>query len=98
MLWLLLVSKWKWDEIVVDFVVGLPRAPLGEDAIWVVVDRLTKTAHFILMKVKDYIDQLARFYVQYILRLQGVPTTIVLDHDPRFTSKFAAGDGDTIEV
>lgn len=50
------MPKWKWDEIVIDFVVGLPRAPLGEDVIWVVVDRLTKSAHFIVLKVKDYMD------------------------------------------
>jgi hypothetical protein len=56
----LLIPKWKWDEIVMDFILGLPKAPTGEDSIWVVVDRLTKSAHFIPIKVKDLMDKLAR--------------------------------------
>jgi hypothetical protein len=59
----------KWDEIPMDFVTGLPRVPSSEDAIWVVVDRLTKLAHFILMKVKASMDRLARLYVQNIMQL-----------------------------
>jgi hypothetical protein len=43
----LLILKWKWDEIVMNFILGLPKAPTGEDSIWVVIDRLTKSAHFI---------------------------------------------------
>jgi hypothetical protein len=54
----------------------------------VVVDRLTKSAHFISMNVKDPIDKLARLYVQNIVRLHGVPSTIVSDRDSRFTSRF----------
>ena len=56
----LLIQKWKWDEIVVNFSLWLPKAPIGEDSIWVVVDHLTKSAHFIPMKVKDPMDKLAR--------------------------------------
>jgi hypothetical protein len=84
----LLIPKWKWDEIAMDFIVGLPRTPTGEDAIWVVVDRLTKSAHFIPMKVKDPMDKLARLYVQNIVRLHGVPSAIVSDRDSHFTSRF----------
>jgi hypothetical protein len=84
----LLIPEWKWDEITMDFMTGLPRAPSGEDAIWVVVDRLTKSAHFIPMKVKDSMDRLARLYVQNIVRLHGVPSVIVSDRDSRFTSRF----------
>jgi hypothetical protein len=63
----LLVLKWKWDKIAMDFILGLPKAPTGEDSIWVVIDRLTKSAHFIPMKVKDPMDKLARLYVQNIV-------------------------------
>jgi hypothetical protein len=59
----LLIPKWKWDEIAMDFILGLPKTPTGEDSIWVVVDRLTKSAHFIPIKVKDPMDKLARLYV-----------------------------------
>jgi hypothetical protein len=64
-----LIPKWKWDEIAMDFTLGLPKAPNGEDSIWVIVNRLTKRAHFIPIKVKDPMDKLARLYVQNIVRL-----------------------------
>jgi hypothetical protein len=63
----LLILKWKCDEITIYFILGLPKTPTGEDSIWVVVDRLTKSAHFILMKVKDLIDKLARLCLEYSL-------------------------------
>jgi hypothetical protein len=56
----LLIPNWKWDEITMDFILGLPKAPTRENSIWVVVDRLTKNAHFISMKVKDPMNKLAR--------------------------------------
>ena len=59
----LLIPKWKWDEIAIDFILGLPKTPIGEDSIWVVVDCLTKSAHFIPIKIKDPMDKLARLYV-----------------------------------
>jgi hypothetical protein len=59
----LLIPKWKWDEIAMDFILGLPKTPTGEDSIWVVIDHLTKSAHFIPIKVKDPMDKLARLYV-----------------------------------
>jgi hypothetical protein len=84
----LLIPKWKWDEIAMDFILGLPKAPTGEDSIWVVVDRLTKSAHFIPIKVKDPMDKLARLYVQNIVCLHGVPSVIISDRDSHFTSRF----------
>jgi hypothetical protein len=63
----LLISKWKWDEITMDFILRLPKAPTGEDSIWVVIDHLTKSAHFIPMKVKDLMDKLVKLYVQNIV-------------------------------
>jgi hypothetical protein len=59
----LLIPKWKWNEIAMDFILGLPKAPTGEDSIWVVVNLLAKSAHFISIKVKDLMDKLARLYV-----------------------------------
>jgi hypothetical protein len=84
----LLIPKWKWDEIAMDFILGLPKTPTSEDSIWVVVDRLTKSAHFISIKVKDPMDKLARLYVQIVVCLHGVPLVIISDRDSRFTSRF----------
>jgi hypothetical protein len=84
----LLISKWKWDEIAMDFILGLPKTPTGEDSIWVVVDRLTKSTHFIPIRVKDPIDKLTTLYVQNIVRLHGVPSAIISDKDSCFTSRF----------
>jgi hypothetical protein len=84
----LLVPKWKWDEIAMDFILRLPKTPTREDSIWVVVDRLTKSAHFIPIKVKDPMDKLARLYVQNVVRLHGVPSAIISDRDSHFTSRF----------
>jgi hypothetical protein len=84
----LLIPKWKWVEIAMNFILGLPKAPTGEDSIWVVVERLMKSTHFIPMKVKDPMDKLAKLYVQNIMRLHGVPSAIVLDRDSRLTSRF----------
>ncbi|MBN2228639.1 MAG: DDE-type integrase/transposase/recombinase, partial [Candidatus Thorarchaeota archaeon] len=82
------IPEWKWDQITMDFVVGLPRTAKGHDAIWVVVDRLTKSAHFMSIKTTFSLEQLASLYVQEIVRLHGVPKSIVSDRDARFTSKF----------
>jgi hypothetical protein len=71
-----------------NFILGLPKAPIGENSIWVVVDHLTKSAYFIPMKVMDPMDKLARLYVQNIVCLHGVPSAIILDRDSRFTSRF----------
>jgi hypothetical protein len=84
----LLIPTWKWDEIAMDFILGLPKTPTREDSIWIVVDRLTKSAHFIPIKVKDPMNKLARLYVQNIIRLHGVPSAIILDRDSYFTSRF----------
>ena len=70
-----------------DFVVGLPRTQRGSAALWVVVARLTKSAHFIPIRVRDPVDHLADLYIRDIVRLHGVPVTIVSDRDPRFTAR-----------
>ena len=71
-----------------DFVVGLPRCWSGHDTIWVIVDRLTKSTHFLPIRNSDSLDKLAQLYVRDIIRLHGTPVSIVLDRDPRFTSRF----------
>ena len=71
-----------------DFVTGLPRTQKGHDAIWVIVNHLTKSAHFLAMNVKDSLLKLARIYIEKIVRLHRVPTSIVSDRDPRFVLRF----------
>ena len=71
-----------------DFVSGLPKTLQNHDSIWVIVDRLTKAAHFILVNMTYTMDKLAELYVQNIVRLDGVPRSIVFDRNSRFTSKF----------
>ena len=82
------IPQWKWEKITMDFVVGLPRCQSGYDAIWVIVDRLTKSAHFLPMKNSDLIEKLAELYVKEIVRLHGTPISIVSYRDPQFTSRF----------
>nr|CAN79605.1 hypothetical protein VITISV_011118 [Vitis vinifera] len=67
---------------------GLPRTLEGNNAIWVIDDRLTKSAHFLPMKVNFSMDRLAYLYIKEIVRMHGVPVSIVSDRDPRFTSRF----------
>ena len=84
----LTLPEWKWEDIAMDFVVGLPRTTGMYDSVWVVVDRFTKSAHFLPVKVTYSVDQYADLYVKEIVRLHGVPKSIVSDRDPKFTSKF----------
>ena len=69
-----------------DFVVGLPRTKKGYDAVWVIVDRLTKSAHFLPVVTTYKVKDLAQLYIREIVRLHGVPISIVSDRDPKFTS------------
>jgi hypothetical protein len=82
------ILEWKWEHITMNFVVGLPRSPRDRDAIWVVVDRLTKSAHFIPMKTTDSASELVPLYMKEVIRLHGVPKSIVLDRNSKFVSKF----------
>ena len=71
-----------------DFVTRLPLTPSKKDSVWVIVDRLTKSAHFLPVRVNYSMDKLARVYIAEIVRLHGVPLSIISDRDPRFTSRF----------
>ncbi|WRX11508.1 Reverse transcriptase domain - like 10 [Theobroma cacao] len=82
------VLEWKWEHVTMDFVLGLPLTQRGKDAIWVIVDQLTKSAHFLAVHSTYSIEKLAQLYIDEIVRLHGVPLSIVSDRDPRFTSRF----------
>jgi hypothetical protein len=81
------VSKWKWEEIVMDFIMGLPRTQLGYDSIWVIVDRLTKVAHFIPVKTTYSRPQQTELYMLRIVYLHGVSKKIMSDRGTQLTSK-----------
>ena len=70
------VPEWKCDSISMDFVTSLPNTPKGNDDIWVVVDRLTKSAHFIPINITFPVAQLAEIYIRDIVKLHGVPSSI----------------------
>ena len=82
------VPVWKWEEISMDFNVGLPRTRDGYDSIWVIVDRLTKIAHFIPMRTTYTSAKLAELYMSRIVCLHGVLKKIVSDRGTQFTSRF----------
>ncbi|WRX27653.1 Reverse transcriptase domain - like 10 [Theobroma cacao] len=82
------ILEWKWEHVTMDFVLGLPRTQREKDAIWVIVDRLTKFAHFLAVHSRYSIEKLAQLYVDEIVRVHGVPVSIVSDQDPQFTSRF----------
>ncbi|GJX40337.1 putative reverse transcriptase domain-containing protein [Tanacetum coccineum] len=82
------IPEWKWEHITMDFVMGLPRTSSGYDSIWVIVDRLTKSAHFVPMKKIDGMEKLTRLYLKEIVCRHGVPLSIISDRDSRFASGF----------
>ncbi|KAL0551449.1 hypothetical protein IC582_010537 [Cucumis melo] len=85
------IPEWKWENVSMDFITGLPRTLRGFTVIWVVVDRLTKSAHFVPGKSTYTASKWAQLYMSEIVRLHGVPVSIVSDRDARFTSKFWKG-------
>ena len=82
------IPQWKWDNITMDFISGFPLTQRKHDTVWVIVDRLTKSAHFLPVRLDYSMDRLAELYVEKIVRMHGVPLSIVSDRDPRFTSRF----------
>ncbi|GJT10862.1 putative nucleotidyltransferase, ribonuclease H [Tanacetum coccineum] len=85
------IPTWKWEQISMDFLTRLPRTFKKNDAIWVVVDRLTKSAHFLPIQQGYSSSKLAEIFPQEIIRLHGTPASIVSDRNPRFTSRFWKG-------
>ncbi|GKE92306.1 putative reverse transcriptase domain-containing protein, partial [Tanacetum coccineum] len=82
------IPQWKWDNITMDFITKLPRTSSGYDTIWVIVHRLTKSAHFLPMRENDSMDKLTRLYLKEVVTRHGIPVSIICDHDGRFTSNF----------
>ncbi|GJW23931.1 putative reverse transcriptase domain-containing protein [Tanacetum coccineum] len=94
------IPQWKWENITMDFVTKLPRTQSGNDTIWVIVDRLTKSAHFLPMRETDPMDKLAKLYLKEVVTRHGIPVSIICDRDPRFTSNsgghFQKADGSSV--
>jgi hypothetical protein len=82
------IPEWKWEEISMDFVVGLSKTQSSYDSIWVIIDHLSKVAHFILVKTTYKGSKLVELYIARIVCLHGVPKKIVSDRGTQFTSKF----------
>ncbi|GJR00329.1 putative reverse transcriptase domain-containing protein [Tanacetum coccineum] len=82
------IPMWKWERITMDFVTKLPKTSNGHDTIWVIVDRLTKSAHFIPTREIDSMETLTRLYIKEIVSQHGVPISIISDRDSHFTSRF----------
>ncbi|GJW40790.1 putative reverse transcriptase domain-containing protein [Tanacetum coccineum] len=82
------IPMWKWERITMDFVTKLPKTSNGHDTIWVIVDRLTKSAHFILTRETNSMETLTRLYIKEIVSQHGVPISIISDRDNHFTSRF----------
>nr|GFB43677.1 reverse transcriptase domain-containing protein [Tanacetum cinerariifolium] len=80
--------EWKWDNITMDFITKLPKSSQGFDTIWVIMDRLIKSAHFLPIRENDPLDKLARLYLNRIVARHGIPVLIIYDRDWRFTSNF----------
>nr|GEX06793.1 putative reverse transcriptase domain-containing protein [Tanacetum cinerariifolium] len=82
------IPEWKWEKIAMDFIIKLQGSSSGHDAIWVIVDRLTKTTHFLAIREDYSMEKLARLYIDEIVARHGVPVLIIYDRDGRFTSRF----------
>ena len=82
------IPQWKWERITMDFITKLPRTSNNHDMIWVIVDRLTKSAHFIPIKETDKMERLTQIYLKEVVSRHGVPISIISDRDGRFTSDF----------
>ncbi|GKA20595.1 putative reverse transcriptase domain-containing protein [Tanacetum coccineum] len=82
------IPQWKWENITMDFVTKLPKTETGQDTIWVIVDRLTKYAHFLPIREDETLEKLTRQYLKEVISRHGVPVSIISDHDGKFTSHF----------
>ncbi|GJU85879.1 putative reverse transcriptase domain-containing protein [Tanacetum coccineum] len=82
------IPEWKWDKIIMDFITKLPKMANGYDTIWVIVDRLTKSAHFLPVRENDPMEKLMKIYMKEVVTRHGVPVSIISDRNGRFTSLF----------
>jgi hypothetical protein len=82
------IPEWKWENICMDFIVGLPRTSRGYNSIWVIVDRLTKSAHFIPVATTYRVGQYAELYISHVVRYHDIPKTIISDRRSIFVAHF----------
>nr|GFD43910.1 putative reverse transcriptase domain-containing protein [Tanacetum cinerariifolium] len=82
------IPEWKWEKITMDFINKLPRTHSGHDSIWVIVVRLTKSAHFLAVRENYKTEKMARLYINEIIAKHGVHVSIISDRDSYFTSRF----------
>ncbi|GKE33760.1 putative reverse transcriptase domain-containing protein [Tanacetum coccineum] len=82
------IPEWKWDKITMNFITKLPKTKSGHDTIWVIIDRLTKSAYFLAIREDYSTERLARLYIDEIVSRHGVPVSIISDRDGSFTSRF----------
>lgn len=84
----LMILERKWERLCIDFDVGLPKTKMGYNASWVIVDRLSKSTHFLPVKTTYNVKRYTELYVVEIVRFHGIPLSIISDRDPKFTSSF----------
>nr|GEW24841.1 putative reverse transcriptase domain-containing protein [Tanacetum cinerariifolium] len=82
------IPEWKWENIIMDFINKLPRTRSGHDLIWVIVDRLNKSVHFLVIREDYKTEKLTRLYINKIIARHGVPVSIIPVRDSYFTSRF----------
>jgi hypothetical protein len=82
------IPEWKWENIYMDFIVGLRHTSWGYNSIWVIIDRLTKSAHFIPVATKYRVRQYAEIYISHIVRYHSIPKTIISDRGSIFVARF----------
>ncbi|WMV09424.1 hypothetical protein MTR67_002809 [Solanum verrucosum] len=82
------IPTWKWEVIHMDFIIGLPHIRRQHDSIWVIVDRVNKFAWFLVVKTTNSVEDYAKLYINEIVRLHGIPLSIISDKGPQFTSYF----------
>ncbi|GKC45401.1 putative reverse transcriptase domain-containing protein [Tanacetum coccineum] len=82
------IPQWKWDNITMDFITKLLRTSSGYNTIWVIVDRLTKSTHFLPMRENNSMEKLARLCLKEVVTRHRIPVSIICDRDGRFTSNF----------
>jgi hypothetical protein len=82
------IPEWKWDDICMDFIMGLPMTAAKFDSTWVIVDQLSKSAHFIPVNTNFKVQRYAEIYIAHVLCLHGVPKTIISNRGSQFVARF----------
>jgi hypothetical protein len=85
------IPEWKWEVVIMDFITGLPKTRKHHDSIMMVLEKLMKATHFILLKTTHKASNVVDIFMREITRLHSIPKTIVFDRHPKFTSKFWKG-------